>query len=230
MKPGRPQIVLIAGIAILTAGTISYAIYFSSPASQQPENTARQADASSKTHAPKQETPPRPQPIKGKRISIGDAFSVTVPAGWKASVSSDQSFLGVQFGRPGQIHSLTYNRAKVPSIDHGGIPSWSGLTEHYYIRAITANSQAFRPHDHQQVSSKLFAFDDGTKGKKYSVTKRAAEAERWGGLQKDDRWYGRVYRYEKAGHVIEAHLAYYPSTSIDTAFFERVAKTISRKL
>jgi len=166
-----------------------------------------------------------PEPYIGKSVAIGEAFSLKVPNGWKASISTNPSFLAVQFARPGQLESLVYDATREPIIDHNGIPSWSGLTEHFYVRAVSP-SQAFDPSRHDEVSSEPFTFSDGTVGRKYLVTKSASEAKKWGGLLKDSEWYGRVFEYKKDGKTIEAHLAFYPSTDIDEAFYESVAKTV----
>ena len=72
-----------------------------------------------------------------------------------------------------------------------------------------------------------FTFDDGFVGQKYYVVKHAAEAQKWGGLQKDTEWQGRTYIYEKDGKRVEAHLALYPSNTVDIDFFEEVVKSIS---
>ena len=163
---------------------------------------------------------------EGQEITISDKLRVIVPDGWRASVSTNSSFLGVQFARPGQIESLVYNKSVPPMIDYNGIPSWSGLTEHFYIRQITNPSQVFDPADHDEVTSELFTFKDGTVGTTYSVTKHTTEAQRYGGLLKDTEWYGRVFVYAKGDTIIEAHLAYYPSTKIEPGFYKKVAGSI----
>ena len=167
-----------------------------------------------------------PQPLAGEEVNVADNFHILVPGGWRASVSTQPTFLAIQYARPGQINSLIYDAKQSANIDYSGIPTWSGLTEHFYVRAITSPSQAFNPASHAEVTSDSFTFADGTVGKKYSVTKHATEAQKWGGLLKDNEWYGRVYVYAKDGKTVEAHLAYYPSTAIDSAFFEKVAATI----
>lgn len=174
------------------------------------------------------EDKPTQKVIVGKTISVGEVFKVTVPGGWRASVSSNKTFLAVQFARPSQLESLVYDPDAQAIVDYGGIPAWNGLTEHFYIRAITDASQAFNLEKHEEVTSESFLFNDGTTGTKYSVTKHAAEAQKWGGLQKDSEWFGRVYVYKKDDILVEAHLAYYPSTKIDTSFFEKVAQTIAK--
>ena len=181
-------------------------------------------DTKSKTATPLAEKPT--DQLIGEKISIGDAFHMLVPNGWRASVSAQPTFLAVQFARPGQLESLVYDKVQPATVDHNGIPAWNGLTEHFYVRAITAPSQAFNPAHHAEVASEPFTFNDGTIGKKYLVTKHAAEAQKWGGLLKDNEWYGRVFIYSKGDTTVEAHLAFYPSTKIDQAMFEKVAATI----
>ena len=166
--------------------------------------------------------------LTGEKISVSDKFHILVPGGWRASVSTQLSFLAVQFARPGQLESLVYDKAQPATVDYDGIPAWSGLTEHFYVRAITAPSQAFNPANHAEVTSEPFTFNDRTVGKKYLVTKHAAEAQKWGGLLKDDVWYGRVFIYPKGETTVEAHLAFYPSTNIDQKLFEKVAATVEQ--
>ncbi|HEY0965702.1 MAG TPA: hypothetical protein VGE13_04460, partial [Candidatus Saccharimonadales bacterium] len=166
------------------------------------QNQTKMTNHSPAKLAPEQEpdrpttpTAPKPDKLRGEIISVGGSFKIIVPNGWKASVSTNPTFLAVQFGRPNTINTLHYNTKRTPKIDYNGIPSWSGLTEHFYIRDVSAAGKFFKPSDHAEVTSKSFLFDDGTKGKKYSVTKYTTEAQAWGGLQKDNKWYGRVYVY-----------------------------------
>jgi hypothetical protein len=167
-----------------------------------------------------------PEPYTGQSIAVSDAFTVTVPNGWRGSVAADPSFQAILFARPGQIESLVYAADKPPVIDYTGITPWGGLTEHFYVRAITTPSQAFNSGRHVEVTSRPFTFSDGTIGTKYTITKHSNEAKKWGGLLKDSQWNGRVYEYKKDGRTVEAHLAFYPSTLIDESFFETVAKSI----
>lgn len=212
--------VALVALVVATIATIS-ALQTSAPRQNpkpQPPTPSVSATASAQ---------PTPSPTyAGKDVSIQDGFTVTVPGGWRASVSTNPSFLGMQFARPGQLESLAYNASAQAAIDYNGIPTWSGLTEHFYIRRITTASQAFVPSRHAQVTSEPFTFSDGTAGTLYKVTKNATEAKQWGGLLKDNEWYGRVFIYERDGKSVEAHLAFYPSTKIDTTFYEKVAKSI----
>lgn len=130
------------------------------------------------------------------------------------------------FARPQKLDTLSYNASTPPSVDTNGIPSWSGLTEHFYIRYVST-AQSFNPANHQEVSSEQFTFDDGTIGTKYFVVKHAAEAAQYGGLIKDDEWQGRTYIYEKDNRRVEAHLAVYPSSGYDIDFYEHVVRTVS---
>jgi len=183
---------------------------------QQPSSSSS-ASSPAVTPVPEMRTTP---------VSVGGAFTVAIPNGWTARVSTSQTFMTIQVGTPNAIEALRYNENTPASIDYSGIPSWSGLTEHFYVRQITQQSQAFDPKAHANVTTETFAFKDGTTGTKYSVTKDAAEAKKWGGLLKDTGWHGRVYSYAKGGTIIEAHLAYYPSTKIDHATFETIARSI----
>lgn len=169
---------------------------------------------------------PNPEQIQGTPARTDEKFSILVPHGWSASVSTQPQFIALQYARPGKLESLVYDPQKSAVIDYNGIPAWSGLTEHFYVRYITDPSQAFDPSDHLEVSMDSFTFNDGTVGKLYSVTKHEAEARKWGGLLKDAVWNGRVFLYQKDGKTIEAHLAWYASTNIDDEFYKSVAKTI----
>lgn len=162
----------------------------------------------------------------GQETLVGDAFIVTVPNGWTASISTSQSFLAIMFARPQKLQTLVYSATTPPTIDSNGIPAWGGLTEHFYIRSVSA-AQSFNPAAHQEVSSEPFIFDDGTVGTKFFVVKHAAEATRYGGLLKDDEWQGRTYIYERDGRRVEAHLALYPSSEHDIEFYEEVVRSIT---
>lgn len=165
------------------------------------------------------------EPYQGVSTVVADAFSIKVPNGWHASISNNPNFLAIMFTRPNQLDSLVYNAYKTPIIDYDGIPSWSGLTEHFFV-ILPTSAQAFDPNDHLEVSSQPFTFDDGTIGQKYYVIKHTDEAQKWGGLQKDTEWQGRTYIYEKDGKKIEAHLALYPSTSVSLSFYENVVRSL----
>ena len=162
---------------------------------------------------------------EGMSTTVADRFSLRVPSGWRASISENSSFLAIMFARPNQLESLVYTTNGAPAVDRDGIPAWSGLTEHFFVIEPTA-SQAFKPGDHQEVSSQTFAFDDGTVGTQYLVVKRADEAQRWGGLQKDAEWQGRTYIYEKDERRVEAHIALYPSTKIPLPLYEDVVRSL----
>ena len=80
-----------------------------------------------------------------------------------------------------------------------------------------------------ETDTRLMKFGDGTSTwtkLNYINTVTADEATQWGGLLKDDRWFGKVYSYERDGKIVEAHLAHYPSTKIDIDFFAKVARSI----
>lgn len=218
-------------LGITTATVVSIAGIFGALAyrgqTTTPEPTVQPSatvGSKSKTTAPPAEE--SADQLIGETISIGDKFHILVPGRWRASVSTQPTFLAVQFARPGQIGSLVYDKTQQAAVDYDGIPAWNGLTEHFYVRAITASAQTFNPADHAEVTSEAFTFNDGTVGKKYLVTKHATEAQKWGGLLKDDVWYGRVFVYSKGETTVEAHLAFYPSTKIDQKLFEKVAATI----
>lgn len=219
----RKIIVFITMFISIAVASFAFYLILPSITSKQAVESDQHRTKSVPTVTPTQ----KPQPIQGKSIAVGDSFKITVPNGWSASISTRPSFIAIQFARPSQLESLVYNPQSAATINYDGIPAWSGLTEHFYVRAITASSQAFYPENHEEVAAEPFTFDDETKGTKYSVTKHAIEAKKWGGLLKDNEWYGRVFRYEKDRKIVEAHLAFYPSTHIDIEFFEKVAKSIS---
>ncbi len=221
------KITIVLLVAISTILLIGIAIYFLATSPDNQNNTSSITPPKSKedTVVTSKTTVP-PKAYEGKVTTIGDELKIKIPNGWTASVSSSTNFLAVMFARPGQLESLIYNPDKPPAVDYNGIPAWSGLTEHFYIRQMTTPSQNFAPGDHDEVSSKKFTFDDNTTGKKYMVTKRTPEANKYGGLQKDAKWHGRVFVYEKDSKRVEAHLAFYPSSKIDEIFYEKVAKSI----
>ena len=227
----KPLVIAFAVVSVIAIGLVVF--FVTRPSMEQPASSQQAGSITAPSTAPKTSEPATPEtPAKayvGTATKIADNFTVSVPNGWKASVSSNPSFLAVQFARPGEIESLTYQPATPPAVDYGGIPAWDGLTEHFYIRKITSGAQAFVPTNHREVVSEPFTFDDGTEGTKYSVTKRAAEAQSYGGLLKDTEWYGRVYVYKDGDTTIEAHLAYYPSTKITPAFFESVARSVQNR-
>ena len=218
--------ILFIAIATLTMGLIGAGLYYRTSVAPQTPAASTKITSPQPTPASATKTP---EPLAGEKVSVTDNFQILVPGGWRASVSTQPTFLAIQYARPGQINSLVYDAKQPAHVDYDGIPAWNGLTEHFYVRAITSSPQAFNSAAHAEVTSDSFTFTDGTIGKKYSVTKHATEAQKWGGLLKDSEWRGRVYVYEKNDKTIEAHLAYYPSTAIDPAFFEKIAATISIK-
>lgn len=228
----RKKTVILA-LTVISIAIIGLVVFLvTRPSMRQPASSQNASSTKEPISPPKTSEPTTPEaPAKayiGTVTKIADNFSVSVPNGWRASVSSNPTFLAVQFARPGEIESLTYQPATPPAVDYGGIPAWDGLTEHFYIRKITSASQSFTPSAHREVTAEPFIFDDGTAGTKYSVTKHAEEAKTYGGLLKDNEWYGRVYVYKDGDTTIEAHLAYYPSTKITPAFFESVAQSIAK--
>jgi len=175
---------------------------------------------------------PTPQPTEqpneeyeGEKIDITSHVSIKVPNGWSATLSHDPTFTALMFARTDELTSLDYDADADTTITNSGISLSSGLAEHFFILVPTA-SQRFSETQHREVSSESFTFDDGHKGIKYYVVKHEAEAQQWGGLQKDSEWQGRTYIYEKGDTRVEAHLAKYPSTNIDINFFEKVVKTL----
>ncbi len=213
----------IGGIVLVMSILVVLMMLFP-PVPKQPPIVTN--DIQKKAMAPVVQQPVE-EALVGEKINVGNRFHILVPGGWRASVSQQATFLAVQYARPNQLHTLVYDKQKPATVDYDGIPAWGGLTEHFYVRAITVPSQAFNPADHAEVTAEQFTFNDGTQGKKYLVTKHAVEAQKWGGLLKDDKWYGRVFVYSKGDMLVEAHLAFYPSANIDEATFEKVAATIT---
>lgn len=215
----KKVIIIIAAVCVIAAaGAGAYVMKFGIPWMNTKPVTKSNQDTKKKPV----------EAYRGIPIPVGNEFTVKLPLGWSASVSTDPSFFAVIFARPGKIDTLIYDTKKPPAADYAGIPAWSGLTEHFYIRSMTDKSKNFNPADHAEVKSEKFTFDDGTVGTKYLVTKHAAEAKKYGGLLKDNEWYGRVFVYEKGGKRVEAHLAFYPSTKIDESFFTKVAKSVHK--
>jgi hypothetical protein len=219
-KPIKQGVIIGCVCAVLALiGVLLYVQFYpkESPQAAQPAATI----------TPKDETVPSVKEMEytGEVTTVNDAFSVKVPNGWTASISPTANFSAIMFARPNQLVTLTYNPSVVPTINRSGIPAWSGLTEHFFVLAPTTTN-TFTPDDHLEKSSEPFSFDDGTQGTKYIVIKHAEEAKKWGGLLKDSEWQGRTYVYEREGKRIEAHLAVYPSSTIDFAFYEKVVRTI----
>ena len=218
----RPVKILLLVILVLlvAAGLLAATIFnhgsqqkSSVPKTEKPMNIAAEDTAPAEVYA-------------GKNEAIADVFSVNIPNGWKASIADTGSFQAIMFARPEQLSSLAYSKPAQPIVDRGGIPAWSGLTEHFYIRSVQA-SQKFDSSIHKEVSSQPFTFNDGTLGTMYYIVKHTEEAKQYGGLLRDDEWQGRVYVYEKNGIHVEAHLALYPSSTVDTPFYESVVRSIT---
>ena len=225
-KLSKKSLVIITCVAVISIAAICTAALTAQYNSSNPSIASSQE---SQTNVPEHtdEIPVAPiEAYKGVSTSVADKFSIKVPNGWRASIANNPEFLAIMFARPNQLDSLVYNEATPPIVDNNGIPSWGGLTEHFFVILPTA-ARAFNPQDHLEVSSKPFTFDDGTVGQSYYVVKHADEANKWGGLQKDTEWQGRTYIYEKDGKKVEAHLALYPSTSVSIPFYESVVRTLT---
>lgn len=223
-RSSRKKTVIIIVTAFLLIVIAGILLYFLLQPSDQSNNEALQPIKSDSK--PVEQTAPQPtEAYTGLVTNVDDSFSVKVPNGWSASISKNPNFIAIMFARPNLLDSLKYDPATPPTIDENGIPSWGGLTEHFYIR-LTTGSQRFNPTSHLEVSSQPFAFDDGFIGTGYTVIKHATEAQQYGGLQKDTEWQGRTYLYEKADKQIEAHLALYPSTTISIPFYEDVVRSL----
>ncbi len=206
---------------IVIVGAVLYLILFSRTSSAPEAQVV--PDQSVETTQQTQAEPA--EAYEGVEETVANAFTVKVPNGWKASIADTGSFQAIMFARPEQLNSLVYDANAQPIVDRNGIPAWNGLTEHFFIRFVQP-SQAFNPANHQEVSSESFTFDDGTVGTKFYVLKHAAEAQAYGGLLRDSEWQGRTYIYEKNGMRIEAHLALYPSSSIDKDLYETIVRSI----
>ena len=219
--PGKKKV--ITGLAILLAlcafGMLTF-IYFRASQHTTVAMPDRKSEPSTEEIAPKDKTS-----YTGQPITVANTFTVKVPNGWTASTSEATTFTAIMFASPEHLQSLVYNESINPTVQ-SGIAPWSGLTEHFFILAPKPSSQ-FNPADHQEVTSEPFTFDDGTTGTKYYVVKHATEAQKWGGLLRDTEWHGRTYVYKKDGVQVEAHLALYPSHTIDVAFYESVIKSIT---
>ena len=173
-----------------------------------------------------QTTPPVSEAYSGKQTDIAGIFSIKVPDGWRASTSDSASFTAIMFAQPEQLSTLTYTPG-TPATITSGIAAWNGLTEHFFVRTPRTSAQSFDSASHQEITAESFTFDDGTAGTKYYVVKHAGEAQKWGGLLRDNEWQGRTYIYKNGDHQVEAHLALYPSHTVDIAFFESVIKSIT---
>ena len=219
--PGKKKVII--GLAILLAlcafGILAF-IYFRPAQHTTVTMPDRKSEPSTEEIAPKDKTS-----YAGQPITVANTFTVKVPNGWTASTSEATTFTAIMFASPEHLQSLVYNESINPTVQ-SGIAPWSGLTEHFFILAPKPSSQ-FNPADHQEVTSEPFTFDDGTTGTKYYVVKHATEAQKWGGLLRDTEWHGRTYVYKKDGVQVEAHLALYPSHTIDVAFYESVIKSIT---
>ncbi len=219
--PGKKKVII--GLAILLAlcafGILAF-IYFRPAQHTTVMMPDGKSEPSTEEIVPKDKTS-----YAGQPITVANTFTVKVPNGWTASTSEATTFTAIMFASPEHLQSLVYNESINPTVQ-SGIAPWSGLTEHFFILAPKPSSQ-FNPADHQEVTSEPFTFDDGTMGTKYYVVKHATEAQKWGGLLRDTEWHGRTYVYKKDGVQVEAHLALYPSHTIDVAFYESVIKSIT---
>jgi len=221
-KRTKKVIVILSVGLVLTCSLLVFR-YYRQPTGQSVPHSSEKTPTST---APSQSTSVELiEPYTGEIVPVSNRFSVKTPNGWTASISNTTNFLAIMFARPNQLESLVYNAEKTPLIEQQGIPAWNGLTEHFFIIAPEA-SRAFNPANHLEITSEPFTFNDGTIGIKYFVVKHASEANKLGGLQKDTEWQGRTYIYEKDGKHIEAHLALYPSSTIDIEFYENVVKTL----
>ena len=221
--PGKKKIII--GLTILLAlwafGILAF-ISFRPAQHTTVMMPDRKSEPSSEEIAPKDKTS-----YAGQPITVANTFTVKVPNGWTASTSEATTFTAIMFASPEHLQSLVYNESINPTVQ-SGIAPWSGLTEHFFILAPKPSSE-FNHADHQEITSEPFAFDDGTTGTKYYVVKHATEAQKWGGLLRDTEWQGRTYVYKKGDVQVEAHLALYPSHTIDIAFYESVIKSIAIK-
>lgn len=220
--PGKKKVII--GLAILLAlCAFGMLTFISFRASQHTTVTMpdRKSEPSTEEIAPKDKTS-----YTGQPITVANTFTVKVPNGWTASTSEATTFTAIMFAQPEQLGTLSYTPG-TPATINSGIAAWNGLTEHFFVRTPHSGSQAFNPSDHQEITAEPFTFDDGTTGTKYYVVKHATEAQKWGGLLRDTEWHGRTYVYKKDGVQVEAHLALYPSHTIDVAFYESVIKSIT---
>ena len=219
--PGKKKVIigLVILLALCAFGMLTF-IYFRASQHTTVTMPDRKSEPSTEEIAPKDKTS-----YTGQPITVANTFTVKVPNGWTASTSEATTFTAIMFASPEHLQSLVYNESINPTVQ-SGIAPWSGLTEHFFILAPKPSSQ-FNPADHQEVTSEPFTFDDGTTGTKYYVVKHATEAQKWGGLLRDTEWHGRTYVYKKDGVQVEAHLALYPSHTIDVAFYESVIKSIT---
>ena len=219
----RLVLTIIVAVAILIATLTVVFLLLPQPKTVAPSNTTGESSASSAT----------PEPIireqaelyKGVTTTVADRFSVKIPNGWTASISQTPTFTAVLFSNLDELDSLVYQPDAAPVVNEGSTPAWNGLTEHFFI-LVPAASQHFDPSSHLEISSTAFTFDNGHIGTKYDVVKHTEEAKKWGGLKQDTEWQGRTYIYEAGSEQIEAHLALYPSSSIDIPFYENVVRTI----
>ena len=215
---------------LLVIATIITGVYTLSSLTTSPQksNNATYQRAKPPQKVPKSSTTTSHTPqmsYEGEEVTIANLFRVKVPNGWSASISESTGFTAIMFASPEHLDTLKYTPDVKPSIGQG-IASWSGLTEHFFILYSRASAQNFQPSEHQEITSTSFKFTDKTIGTKYHVIKHASEAQKWNGLLRDDRWEGRTYIYSNDDVRIEAHLALYPSSTVNVNFFEKVIETI----
>lgn len=225
IRKKQVKILLLASVVLFVVGLAAGVFSFTQMStSSSPNNTS---DNSAQTDSPISQPAPVPDELfTGEVVAVANAFSVKVPNGWTASVSTDPNYSAILFARQNELTTLVYNPAIPANITQGGFPLQNGLTEHFFI-IVPTPAQQFSKQSHLEVTSESFTFADGFVGEKHFVVKHATEAQNWGGLQKDTEWQGRTYVYQAPSARIEAHLALYPSSAIDIAFYENVVRSIS---
>ena len=220
--PGKKKIII--GLTILLAlwafGILAF-ISFRPAQHTTVMMPDRKSEPSSEEIAPKDKTS-----YAGQPITVANTFTVKVPNGWTASISEATTFTAIMFAQPEQLGTLSYTPG-TPATITSGIAAWNGLTEHFFVRTPRTSAQSFDSASHQEITAESFTFDDGTAGTKYYVVKHAGEAQKWGGLLRDNEWQGQTYIYKNGDHQVEAHLALYPSHSVDIAFCESVIRSIT---
>lgn len=213
----------LPAVFIVLAVLVTAVLVVKNRSSSTSEATNQAVSVSNEPNSPEVTAPT--ENYSGKEEVVANAFRIKIPNGWKASISDSNSFRAIMFARPEQLSALTYSAEVAPTIDRAGIPAWSGLTEHFFVLAPTASGR-FSSTDYREVTSEKFTFNDGTVGTKYSVVLHSDEAVQYGGLLRESEWQGRTYIYEANGTYVEAHLALYPSSTIDKVFYESVIQTI----
>lgn len=211
------MILAVFAICFVVAGIFIAAYLVGSRQVATPAITVDISKDSPSTHTPT---------YQGQQTTVAGIFSIKVPDGWQEFISESANFTAIMFARPEQLSTLTYTPG-TPATITSGIAAWNGLTEHFFVRTPRTSAQSFDSASHQEITAESFTFDDGTAGTKYYVVKHAGEAQKWGGLLRDNEWQGRTYIYKNGDHQVEAHLALYPSHTVDIAFFESVIRSIT---